>query len=88
MPRSIELGALSQRLNAKQIERAQADARALLETRSKEPSAEQRDARSAYRLLASPESAATAWIRERGACRVSCKSRSVFTFAISDAHTP
>jgi TPR repeat protein len=30
-----ELGALSQRLNAKQLERAQADARRLIETRSK-----------------------------------------------------
>lgn len=45
-----QLGALSQRLDAKQVERAQADARTLLETRSKEASAEQSDARSAYRL--------------------------------------
>jgi TPR repeat protein len=50
-----ELGALSQRLDAKQIERAQADARALVETRSKEAAAREAnaseaDARSAYRL--------------------------------------
>jgi hypothetical protein len=36
-----ELGALSQRLDAKQIERAQVDARTLVETRSKELSAKQ-----------------------------------------------
>jgi len=38
------LGALSQRLDARQVERAQADARALLETRSKETSVVQADA--------------------------------------------
>lgn len=45
-----ELGALSQRLDAKQVERAQADARALLETRSKATSVAQADAQDAYRL--------------------------------------
>jgi TPR repeat protein len=45
-----ELGALSQRLDAKQIDRAQADARALVETRSKQVSARDEDTRSAYRL--------------------------------------
>jgi uncharacterized protein len=45
-----ELGALSQRLDAKQVERAQADARALLETRSKETSVAQASARDPYRL--------------------------------------
>lgn len=45
-----QLGALSQRLNAKQIERAGADARALLETRSKQQAAGEAGARSAYRL--------------------------------------
>jgi len=45
-----ELGALSQRLDARQVERAQADARALLETRSKETSVVQADAQDAYRL--------------------------------------
>lgn len=44
-----QLGALSQRLNANQVERAQADARALLESRSKASAAGQVDARSAYR---------------------------------------
>lgn len=45
-----ELGALSQRLDARQVERAQADARALLETRSKETSVAKADAQDAYRL--------------------------------------
>jgi TPR repeat protein len=45
-----ELGALSQRLDSKQIERAETDARALLETRSKDLSARQVDAGDAYRL--------------------------------------
>ena len=45
-----ELGALSQRLDAKQIERAETDARALLETRSKDLSASQVDAGDALRL--------------------------------------
>jgi TPR repeat protein len=45
-----ELGALSQRLDGKQVERAQADARALLETRSKETSVATADAQDAYRL--------------------------------------
>ncbi|HEV8332672.1 MAG TPA: tetratricopeptide repeat protein [Steroidobacteraceae bacterium] len=46
----FELGALSQRLDSKQIERAETDARALLETRSKDLSAKQDDAGGAYRL--------------------------------------
>jgi TPR repeat protein len=45
-----ELGALSQRLDAKQIERAQLDARAMVETRSKEASAREVTASNAYRL--------------------------------------
>jgi TPR repeat protein len=45
-----ELGALSQRLDAKQIERAETDARALLETRSKDLSASQVDAGDVLRL--------------------------------------
>ena len=45
-----ELGALSQRLDAKQIERAKVDARALLETRSKDLTAQQVDNRDGYRL--------------------------------------
>jgi uncharacterized protein len=45
-----ELGALSQRLDSKQIERAETDARALLATRSKDLSARQVDARDAYSL--------------------------------------
>jgi uncharacterized protein len=48
-----QLGALSQRLNAREVERAQSDARTLLELRSSQQSAEQddaRDARSAYHL--------------------------------------
>jgi Sel1 repeat-containing protein len=45
-----ELGALSQRLNAKQLERAQADARSLIEARSKELSAAQVSARNDFRL--------------------------------------
>jgi TPR repeat protein len=44
-----ELGALSQRLDAEQLERAQADARNLVEMRSRQASARE-DARSAYRL--------------------------------------
>jgi TPR repeat protein len=45
-----ELGALSQRLDSKQIERAETDARALLETRSRDLSARQENAGSTYRL--------------------------------------
>jgi TPR repeat protein len=45
-----ELGALSQRLDAKQIERAQLDARAMVQTRSKEASAREVTASNAYRL--------------------------------------
>lgn len=45
-----ELGALSQRLNAKQLERAQADARTLIDARSKASSAEQSNVRTTYRL--------------------------------------
>jgi TPR repeat protein len=45
-----ELGAVSQRLDAKQLERAQADARALIQARSKAAPAAEDDARSAYRL--------------------------------------
>lgn len=45
-----ELGALSQRLDATQLERAQSDARALLATRSKDPPAGLADARERYRL--------------------------------------
>ena len=45
-----ELGALSQRLDAKQLERAQADARTLVQARSKEASAGEVTARRAYRL--------------------------------------
>jgi TPR repeat protein len=45
-----ELGALSQRLDSKQIERAETDARALLATRSKDLSARQVDAGDGYRL--------------------------------------
>jgi TPR repeat protein len=45
-----ELGALSQRLDAKQLERAQADAHVLIEARSKSAVAAEDDARSAYRL--------------------------------------
>jgi hypothetical protein len=44
-----ELGALSQRLDAEQLERARADARNLVEMRSRQASARE-DARSAYRL--------------------------------------
>jgi TPR repeat protein len=45
-----ELGALSQRLDASQIERAQADARALLESRSKEATVAKAEAQDAVRL--------------------------------------
>jgi TPR repeat protein len=45
-----QLGALSQRLGPKQIERAQADAHTLLETRSKDLTAQQIENRDAYRL--------------------------------------
>jgi TPR repeat protein len=46
-----ELAALSQRLDAKQIDRAQADARALVvATHSKQVSAREEDARNVYRL--------------------------------------
>jgi TPR repeat protein len=46
----FELGALSQRLDTKQLERAQADAHAMLETRSKEIPAREVTASNAYRL--------------------------------------
>jgi TPR repeat protein len=45
-----ELGALSQRLDAKQVERAQADAHVLVEARSKEASAREVTAQNAYSL--------------------------------------
>jgi TPR repeat protein len=45
-----ELGALSQRLDSQQLERATADARALVQARSKAASAIERGARSVYRL--------------------------------------
>ena len=45
-----ELGALSQRLDAKELERAQADAEALIQARSKAASGAEEGARSAYRL--------------------------------------
>jgi TPR repeat protein len=46
----FELGALSQKLDEKQLERAQADARTLVQTRLKAASDGEQDARSAYRL--------------------------------------
>ena len=45
-----ELGALSQRLSARQLERAQADTRALMDTRSKESTIGPVSARNEYRL--------------------------------------
>ena len=45
-----ELGALSQRLDAQQLERAQADARALVQARSQEVSVGKVNSRRAYRL--------------------------------------
>jgi TPR repeat protein len=45
-----ELGALSQRLDAKQLERAQADARTLVQTQPKEVLVEEANARNSYRL--------------------------------------
>jgi TPR repeat protein len=46
----FELGALSQRLDAKQVKRAQADARALIESQAKERSAGLANAHDGYRL--------------------------------------
>jgi TPR repeat protein len=46
----FELGALSQRLSTKQLDRAQADARALLDTRSKMPTVGAATASNTYRL--------------------------------------
>jgi len=45
-----ELGVLSQRLDARQLERAQADARALVAARSKEVPAPEITERNSYRL--------------------------------------